>query len=363
MKTFHIRSFPVLILAATVLLAMPVLAGYEENITFSSGTLEVYNLIGEITVQGSGGSSFEVRVQVQGSDADKDDIEIKQQDGGTAKLSVTFPAERSFVYPRLGRNSKTTFSVNQGSDNWLSEVFGQIFSHDKITVRGSGSGFEAWADITIMVPDGATLNVKNGVGEIKAENVDGSIVLDSSSGQITANKISGDLLADTGSGHVSVSYFNGDKLSIDTGSGHVELKECEANSIDVDTGSGHVDIEEARSDSLRVDTGSGRVSALHVKADSADIDTGSGGVTLELDEMGTGRFRIDTGSGGIKLVIPRGAGAEIEAGTGSGGINLELDAEIQIKRRSQDYLACTIGDGSTHFELDTGSGGITISDR
>jgi lia operon protein LiaG len=340
--------------------AAPALAGFTEERSFTSSELVVHNLIGEITVTGGSGS-FEVKVNVQGSDASRDSIEILAKNGRESMLTVAFPKGQSrFVYPRLGAGSSTSFSADKGDSSWISSILGAL-GNKRIKVSGSGSGMEVWADIEISVPNGASLRVMHGVGEIHATNLDGEIYLSTHSGAINATGVNGQLTADTGSGKVRVDDVRGDLL-VDTGSGSVTASNCEGDSVNIDTGSGSVTAEAIIARKLRIDTGSGRVRARSVEADSAVIDTGSGSVVLELDRMGTGSFRIDTGSGSVKLQLPTDASARVVADTGSGGVHLDLtSSDVKIHHKERNEAEFTIGAGAARISLDTGSGSITIS--
>jgi hypothetical protein len=339
--------------------AIPALAGFTEERSFNSSELVVNNLIGEITITG-GGSSFDVKVNIQGSDASRDNIDIVTDDGGSSKLTVRFPDGVSrFVYPALGANSNTSFSLDKGDQSWIASLLGAI-SNKRIKVSGSGTGMEVWADLEINVPNGGLLKVYHGVGEVHATNVDGELYLSTHSGPIDARGINGDLTADTGSGKVRVEDVRGDLL-VDTGSGGVTASNCEGRSINIDTGSGGVSAERLIAEDLRIDTGSGRVRASSVEADSAVVDTGSGSVTLELDRMGDGNFRIDTGSGGVKLRLPANASAHVKADTGSGGVHLNMSSEVRIRHKDRNEIDFTVGGGDARISIDTGSGGVTIS--
>jgi len=341
------------VLAVVLVAALPqAVAGFDETRSIASDSLTVNNLIGEVVVQGHGGSGFEVVVNVRGKDGSRENIQVVQQG---SELSVIFPPDqRKFVYPKLGAGSKTTF--NPRGDSWLSEVLG---GSGRVEVRGSGSGMEVWADIEIRVPSGSDLRVNLGAGHIEAENVNADVELDTHSGSIEARGIRGDLLADTGSGRVSVEDVDGE-VSVDTGSGRVDVKGARGSRLLVDTGSGSVSIDDVDVKKIEIDTGSGRVEARGVSTDSAKIDTGSGSIRLELDRMGDGSYRLDTGSGGITLALPPDASADVSADTGSGGIHLELDEPVTMRHKSRDELSFVIGSGAAKVSLDTGSGGIRI---
>jgi hypothetical protein len=344
-----------LVLAA---LAFPARADFEANHRFETGELAVRNLVGEIRVQGHDGAAFEVRVNVQGRDASPERVHIEENRRG---LTVVFPVEESkrFVYPRMGRHSKTSFSLSQDDSGWLNQVLSGLLGGRRITVAGRGRGLEIWADVEVRVPRGGALTVKHGVGEIRAERMEGDLVLDNSSGGVEIEGVQGAVHVDTGSGSVSVSEVVG-SLLIDTGSGRVEAHRCEGDEIDIDTGSGRVVLESLAGGHVNVDTGSGSVQAHGIGADSATIDTGSGSVVLELDRMGSGRFEIDTGSGSVMLSLPAGASADVHASTGGGGIVLDLEG-VTLRRKERDEVAFTIGGGGARVELDTGSGGIRIT--
>ena len=359
-RSLFLALIPVLLAAAP-----PAGAGeFEVPLEIDAEHLVLVNLIGEVVVEGHGGSEFEVEVRVRGDDADRDLIQVDLDRGRTAELVIEFPVEREshFVYPRMGRRSNTSFQVPRGwrrSGSLLDRFIGAL-GGNRVRVSGSGRGLEVWADVTVMVPSGAQLTVELGAGTIDVEEVEGSLSLDTRSGPISVTQMEGDLLADTGSGAVEVEDVKGD-VSVDTGSGHVVLRRCEGRQVLVDTGSGHVRLIDVNCDDLNVDTGSGGVIAKGVGANDVMVDTGSGQVVLELERMGDGRFVIDTGSGSIDLLLPRRVSAQVEAETGSGRIRLDLAQDIRIRRRGDSEIAFRLGDGDADIHLDTGSGSITVS--
>lgn len=340
---------------------LPLSAQAQKN-SFDARSLTLVNLVGEIEVVGHDGDTFEVETKIQGEDADRVTIEIER--GRSALLLVRFPIddERDYVYPKLGRRSRTSFSLprHAHSDNggWLQRLFGELRGN-RIEVRGSGSGLEVWADLKVLVPRGAKLRVEHGVGNVIAEDVDGELFLETRAGSVDVESVRGDLLVDTGAGNITVYDLEGEFLA-DTGSGHVEAERIRGARININTGSGHVRVADVECEELRIDTGSGRVNAAGIGADEANIDTGSGSVTIEFVRMGDSDFIIDTGSGGIDILLPEDASAEILAETGSGNIRLDL-TDPRIHHRERDEMALSIGGGDARIQLDTGSGGILIA--
>jgi hypothetical protein len=353
-------------LALLILLALFAAAAqaaeFQEEFTFEGKELLVSNMIGRIDVVPTEAEVFLVTVSVRGEDATEDLLEFVLEEGSQGALAIKFPLEEhtKYTYPELGRNSSTTIHFKNDGDSdgsWLRKVFSG-WGGKKITVKGKGNGLELWADVTIEVPARRILDVRHGVGEIVAGNLEADLNLDTNSGPISVDGLEGDLLADTGSGRVTAVGITGE-VNIDTGSGSVRVADCRGSEVKVDTGSGSVEVDMVDCEYLLVDTGSGGVEASGIKADRAKIDTGSGGVTLQLDRMGDGRFVVDTGSGSIELVLPADASARITADTGSGSVrNKVTGAEVVLAGR--DELDMTVGTGAARVILDAGSGSVTI---
>jgi hypothetical protein len=341
----------------------PALADFDKSFDLAGDELVLTNLIGEITVEGHGGDKFRVEVQVRGDDASPSNLEIEMREGGTAELAVRFPLDREkdYVYPRMGRGSRSSFDLDRGDREGLSGIVSRIFGGGgRIKVSGSGSGMELWADVTVKVPSGARAEIRHGVGEIRASNVEGGLVLDIRSGAIEARNIRGDLVVDTGSGKAIVEDVQGSSITVDTGSGHVEATRVEGDKINFDTGSGRIQFDTVSGDSVRMDTGSGGISGSGLSANEGKLDTGSGSIDVEFDRVGEGRFVMDTGSGSIKLRLPPDASATIHAETGSGGVSVDVPG-ADIRHMDRDEADIVIGGGTAEFQLDTGSGSIRIS--
>ncbi len=333
----------------------------EERLTFGSDELEVRNLIGEFSISRHGGSEFEVIVRILGSDAEGSGVQVLREDAGDrGLLTIQFPQSGKFVYPRMGKNSKTRISLHHGEDRgWMMELFDSVFGRD-ITVSGGGSGLEVWADVEVRVPAGARLQVRHGVGATRVGDVRGDLELETRSGRIEVDGVDGELRVETGSGHVEVARVTG-VLGVGTGSGHVEVAGVRGSETSIATGSGHVTLEQVDSPSLKVATGSGSVEASGVSTDHVQIATGSGRVRLQLDRMGGGEYAIGTGSGRVVLEIPHDASVDVHAETASGGIDLDLDGEMTVHRQERDEIEFTVGAGDARVRIGTGSGGIRIA--
>lgn len=340
------------LLATGLALAMSAPAAVDgQEVHRVSGTeVAVYNLAGHVQVVPGSGSEVVVRVSRGGRDASRLQVETGPI-GGRGTLRVIYPSDE-VVYPEMGRGSNTNLRVR--ADGTFSDGGGR--EGDRVNVRGSGDGLEAWADLVVEVPSGRDMQVYLAVGRADARGVRGDLRVDTGSGSVTVSDITGALEVDTGSGSVEVRDVRGDVL-VDTGSGRIDAARIAGDDVELDTGSGRIVVEGVEARRLRVDTGSGGIRVTGVRSPDVEIDTGSGGIDVELlDDIE--RFVVDTGSGSVTVRVPDGFGAEVELDTGSGRIEVELPMQIRSARR--DHVSGRIGDGGGRLSVDTGSGGIEI---
>jgi hypothetical protein len=324
--------------------------GAQEVQRVAGADVAIYNIAGRVEVRGGTAADVVVRVTRGGSGGGELTFETGEI-RGRSTLRVIYPDDQ-IVYPALGRGSNSTFSVRP--DGTFGDGGGD--NGDRVRVRGSGAGLEAWADLVIEVPRGITASVYLAVGEMTAQGVDANLRLDTGNGSISATDISGSLDIDTGSGQVSAQGVQG-SLSVDTGSGSVRVSDVAGDVVQLDTGSGNVTAAGLQADNLDVDTGSGGVELLQVTSPSVVVDTGSGSVEIEL-LADVDLLEVDTGSGSVTVRAPADLGATVEIDTGSGGIDLDFPLEVRSVRR--DRVEGRLGDGAGTIRIDTGSGSIRI---
>lgn len=335
-----------LALALTALVAGDVQA--QDTHRVSGSDVAVYNLVGTAQVRAGSGSDVVVRVIRGGRDGRRLDVAVDEI-RGRQTLRVLYPDDQ-IVYPEMGSRSSNSLSVR--SDG----TFGGGRGGDRVQIRGSGRGMEAWADLVIEVPRGRTFSLFVSAGDVEVSGLEGRIEIDTGSGEVVASNVQGSLLVDTGSGAVRVTGVRGE-LNVDTGSGSVALRDVDGPGVVVDTGSGRVTGSAIRAGTLRVDTGSGSIELDEVTSGDVVLDTGSGSVDVTLTQD-VERLDIDTGSGSVTVRAPAALGAELEVETGSGGIDVDFAVQVRTVRR--DHLVGRIGDGGGRIRIDTGSGSIRL---
>ena len=324
-----------------------------ERHAISGNTVAIYNLAGHVDIVAGAGSDVAVEVNRGGADARKLRIEKGTRDGAN-DLRVVYPND-DIVYPALGRLSNSTVSYSR--DGYFNGDRENRWN--RIRVRGSGGGTEAWADLRVEVPVGKSVTVNLVVGEVVATNVKGRLRIDVGAARVRARGHEGQLSIDAGSGRVVAEEVTGD-LEIDNGSGGVELTNVTGDRVKIETGSGGVRGTRVKAADLDVDVGSGGVHIDRVTAERAKFDAGSGSLAVEF--LNSPRsLNVDTGSGGVSLAFPASLSADIEVESGSGRIT--NDFALTDHRLDRHSLRGKIGGGEGRIEVDTGAGGVSITKK
>lgn len=362
-----------LLIAVLALLAQPLLADHTENInrTFNASNgmvVDLENLAGRVLIE-RGGGEVEIEATIHAESARlADKMEIEFDEAG----------DRLVVRANYPLDDHTSYRYN-ASDNGISRWLGGSNTQTKYQgkrVKVGSSGVELYADFRLRLPAGVGAKVRNVVGEINVDGVDGRLDLDAGSGDIRVRNAAGKIVADTGSGDIMIANHQGD-IRADTGSGDVEIADVRG-SVSADTGSGNVELESVDGERIHADTGSGDVHLANVTG-QFDLDTGSGDIRGR-GVQASGRLVADTGSGEVILDGSFDAVASIDIDTGSGDVELrgsfpaiDLDVEtssggidvdlpgFQVIRKEKRSLRGKLGNGSVPVRLDTGSGGISVS--
>ena len=339
----------------------------------SGRIVQLENLAGFVLLEGGGGE-IQVEAKIHGlGDSDAKARQMAQQleitfeeRGDDVIVRANYPVREYSTYHYPGRGGRGGSSSTKYHDRRV-----------KVVSKAKRGAAGLWADFVVRLPNGVGAAVRNAVGDVEAQEVNGPVGADTSSGRIQVEGGEGAVHADTGSGAVVVRNRVGD-VHADTGSGSVKMMAV-TGSVNADTGSGSVVLEDVEGNSIRADTGSGGVTLRQVRGE-IDADTGSGRVDGE-GLVARGRLRADTGSGGIDLAgdftqvdsveLDAGSGSvrltgvlpgmDLEVSTGSGGIDVNVSG-LDIREKSKDELRARSGDGRVPVRIDTGSGSVRIQE-
>lgn len=130
-------------------------------------------------------------------------------------------------------------------------------------------------DLTIKVPEGLAVSIRDGSGDIEVSTLKNDLTIDDGSGDIEIKDIGGAVFIDDGSGDIDI-------LAV-------------ASSIKIDDGSGDVSLHSVLG-SIRIKDGSGDIKAVQIDG-RVTIDDGSG--DIHLNDLKSGVKIINEGSGSV----------------------------------------------------------------
>ncbi len=359
----HVRSH---LLAATVLTAIAPTAIAQQvpsgqRVGVRAQRVHVYAAVGRVTLR-RGTGELGITATARGTDGGELRFFLDRA-GDSAVFRVQFPDVEEIASPDFlsGDRQETNLRLRAdgtfGGDDGGGFPFRRRDRGGDVDIGGR-RGFRGWAEIELVVPEGADLKVHLAVGEASADGVTGDVMIDTWSAHADATNIAGSWLFDTASGDVEVRSAQG-RIRLDTASGNCSVTGVRGELLDVDTGSGDVDATDVDVARFRFDTGSGNVRARNLRARQGVADTGSGDVLLDYTGGTVDDLLVDTGSGRVDVRLPQAADARVTVDTGSGDILVNRSGGV-YERRNDDGVVLRFGEGRGRIRIDTGSGDVTI---
>jgi DUF4097 and DUF4098 domain-containing protein YvlB len=167
--------------------------------------------------------------------------------------------------------------VLEGKSEKSAEEFIQKYLKLSLKKRGSRavltSGFESYRslfsfsnkliNLTVSIPVDMDLDVDDGSGYIRIEDIAGNLIIDDGSGSIEIVNAKGNVDVDDGSGEINIEGVSGD-VSVDDGSGSIFIRNIGGN-VTVRDGSGSITIDGVEKDVYIPSDGSGSVRVNNVK--------------------------------------------------------------------------------------------------
>ena len=217
---------------------------------------------------------------------------------------------------------------------------------DKITIKVTGPRRADYRGVTIgmhisptarlrvAVPRNINIQAVSGDGSIRAEAIEGRIVLNTSDGSVTGSRLGGDIQIRSGDGAI--------RLDSTTGT------------LDLETTDGSIGIE-AQPSVLRARTGDGsiraKIEAGTVMTDNWELTTSDGTVTLTLPSLFNAELDVETSDGTVRTNHPL---LEDDRDRRRDG---EDSDERRERRRT---LRSKLGEGGKMFRIRSGDGSIRI---
>ena len=202
-----------------------------------------------------------------------------------------------------------------------------------------GWGGIQFTSVEILVPESWSVRAGTGGGDIKINNVTGSVELDSGGGDITAAATSGEFRAYSASGDISLSGNTG-PVDLSSGGGDIRAVLIQG-------------VFKAISDSGDV---------FYEGSDgSVSVYSASGDCAIQYRGKNRG-LDIRTSSGNITLVVPEELDAKIECTSGSGVVTTSFPSATVLAKSATNYEAALNG-GGEKIILRTQSGIIDAAAR
>jgi DUF4097 and DUF4098 domain-containing protein YvlB len=220
-------------------------------------------------------------------------------------------------------------------------------------------------DFTVIVPEGASVEMRSVSGNVKVNGVKGIVRAQSVSGNVVASNAPRVEYARTVSGDVELTGVSMDSdMTAQSISGSVHASGLKARALDISTVSGEVSLRDANCE---------RLNARSV----------SGGIDYNGSLTKNGRYDVSSHSGSVRFTLTSGTGFELNTTSFSGSLRSEFPLTLGGQpggdvivgpgsnatiRRGRGRgpgsgVRAVFGDGSASLSLRTFSGDIVIAKR
>jgi len=262
-----------------------------------TGSLKLANVAGDVTVTGGSGSEIKIESETHGKG--KTQAEAQQQ------------------------LDTVTVETRQAGNRVEVETKHRPNSH-------------AWVDYTVIVPAGASIEIRTVSGDVRVTNVNGTAIAETVSGDVQASNLSRVSSLKAVSGDVSGTNLASDgNVALGTVSGDVAIRGLKAKAVSVETVSGDARLEGCEC---------GGVTSSSVSGDV--VYTGS--------LASGGRYAFNTHSGDVVLTTP--SGYELNAQTFSGDLRADGLSTQGGSERMGRSIRGTVGGGGAVVDVKTFSG-------
>jgi DUF4097 and DUF4098 domain-containing protein YvlB len=211
----------------------------------------------------------------------------------------------------------------------------KVIGPDRREYRGITVGvhISPTARLRVAVPRNSNIQANTGDGSIRAEAIDGKLVLTTSDGAVTGTRLGGTVQVRSGDGSIRLEHVSG--------------------ALDLETTDGTITLE-------------GKPAVLKARTGDGSIRT-----TIEPDTTMSDNWDLTTSDGTVTLVLPGSFNAEVDAETSDGVVRVShplLDTDAvesrgegrDERRERRRMLRSRMGDGGKMLRIRTGDGSIRI---
>lgn len=304
----------------------------------------------------------------------KNESNLSLMAAGIALVATLAPASARAQNEIMRTRIDTTVRLDRGGAVDLSLISGRmtVTGWDRPEVKISASiesgllRFDANSSrVTLSVDEEGEYNVRrrhriSGDARYDVSVPRGSrLILEAVSGDITAKGSQGEIDATSVSGDVDVS--DGVRsVSAEAVSGSVKVAQVTGN-LRSETVSGGLRAQDVTGE-IEASSVSGNIQLVRVQSKDVRTETVSGDIVYSGTIEPAGRYSFESHSGDLRLNIPRGAGAQFSVETFSGDLSTDFPVTVMPgRRRGEDRVEFTIGDGRARVTAQTFSGRVIIN--
>lgn len=297
----------------TLVAAAVVLAGCEVNLNtegLSAREVKTFKVTGQPEVVLD---TFDGSIEIHSWDRNEIEVEVEKR-----------AMEQTLL-------DEIKIDAQQEGDKIVVRVTGPRAERHGVTI---GMHISPTARLRVAVPKNANINAVSGDGSIKAEAIEGKIVLRTSDGSITGTRLGGDIQVRSGDGSIRIDNTTG-KLDLETDDGSVGV-DARPSVLHLRTGDGSVRV------ALEPET---------VMTDNWDITTTDGSVVVTLPGLFNAELDAETSDGAVRTNHPLLNGDRDDRRDGEGS------DERRERRRT---LRSKMGEGGKILKIRSGDGTIRI---
>lgn len=273
-----------------------------------TGSLDLKNVSGDITVNAGGGRA--ATVEITRTSRGRTDADAKL---GLSQVTVDVrqTGNRATVQTRYPDSRRPPYSVS--------------------------------VSYAVTAPAGTRVTIGSISGDADIKGIHGDLSVNVVSGEVTIADAARVALAKTISGDVTVT-------------GAVTDGTIETGSI-----SGDITLRQVRARRITASVISGSVTAEDVTCDAAQIGTTNGEVTFAGPLARRGRYELKSFSGDVRFRPTGNVGFELEANTFSGRVQIDPPLALRNASTSRRAVRGTVGDGSAVVTITTFNGNVRIT--
>jgi hypothetical protein len=213
------------------------------------------------------------------------------------------------------------------------DIRGQVL---EVSAKGR-RGLASMVDYQITVPSWMAVDVGGMYAEISVEGTRAAI---------KAQTLEGNIVVRGGADNISLQTING-RIDLSGARGRIEL-----NAVSDD-----ILVTDVRGD-LIVESVSGSIDMRQVDAASVDAQTISGDIVFDGRIAGAGSYSLVSHSGDVQVAVPEGTNATVSVSSANGDISTSFDVTSEREsRRRQTYR---LGNGGANIDIETFSGDVDL---